>query len=176
MLILRIIAAILLIAGLALGVVVTFFGVERRKGREIRRPHPALNLPAIAAAMAAWGVVGYGSSQAGAGVVWSIVLASIAAALAWVGIGALLAKWALRAPLEDPHELAEMLQGHVAVVTSEIAAKPGAITYQLHGQAYVIPARSIDGRAINIGTDVVIERIDDGFAYVEPWSLVEQRL
>jgi membrane protein implicated in regulation of membrane protease activity len=173
---LRVFAALLLISGLALGVLVTFFGVERRKGRVIRRPHPALNLPAIAAAMTAWGAVAYGTSRAGAAPLWSIVSAFVAAALAWVSMGALLAKWALRAPLEDPHEMAEMLQGHVAVVTSPIAKNPGSIAYQLQGQSFVSPARSVDGRAIEAGTDVVIERIDGDMAYVEPWSLVEQRL
>lgn len=174
--ILRVIAALLLIAGIALGVIVTFFGVERRRGHEIRRPHPAINLPAVAAAMTAWGAVGYLLARGGIGMLWTIVIASAAAAAAWVGIGALLAMWALRAPLEDPHEIAETIQGHVAVVTSGIGAVPGRITYHLHGETHVVPAVSVDGQPIEEGTDVVIERIDGNVAYVEPWSLVERRL
>lgn len=107
---------------------------------------------------------------------WTIVVASAAAAAAWVGIGALLAKWALRAPLEDPHEMAEAIQGHVAVVTSGIGKQPGLITYRLHGETHVVPAVSLDGQPIREGTDVVIERLDGNVAYVEPWSLVERRL
>ena len=33
----------------------------------------------------------------------TLVLALIAAALAWVGMGILMAKWALSGPLSDPH-------------------------------------------------------------------------
>lgn len=174
--ILRVIAAILLIGGIALGVIVTFFGVERRRGQEVRRPHPAINLPAVAAAMTAWGAVGYLLARAGVGMLWTIVVASAAAAAAWVGIGTLLAMWALRAPLEDPHEIAEEIQGHVAVVTSGIGDEPGRITYRLHGKTCVVPALSLDGQPIPEGTDVVIERLDGNLAYVEPWSLVEKRL
>ncbi len=176
MMILRVIAALLLIAGIAIGVMVSFFGVERRRGKEIRRPHPAINLPAVAAAMTAWGAVGYLLAGGGLGLLWTILVASTAAVAAWVGIGALLAMWALRAPLEDPHEIAEAIQGHVAVVTSGIGGEPGRITYHLHGETYVMSALSLDGQPIEAGTDVVIERIEGNVAWVEPWSLVERRL
>jgi hypothetical protein len=174
--IIQALAALLLVGGIGLGVLVTFFGVERRKGREIRRPHPAINLPAVAAAMTAWGAVGYLLARSEMRLVWTIVIASAAAAAAWVGIGTLLAMWALRAPLEDPHEITEAIQGHVAVVTSGIGAEPGRITYHLHGETHVVPALSVDGQSIPEGTDVVIERIEENVAYVEPWSLVERRL
>lgn len=174
--ILRVVTALLLMGGIALGVTVTFFGVERRRGREIRRPHPAINLPAVAAAMTAWGAVGYLLTTGGVGLLWTIVIASAAAAAAWIGIGALLATWALRAPLDDPHEMAEAIQGHVAVVTSGIGEQPGRITYRLHGETHVVTAVSLDGQPISEGTDVVIERLDGNVAYVEPWSLVERRL
>lgn len=176
MTVVRVIAAVLLIGGIALGVIVTFFGVERRRGVEIRRPHPAINLPAVATAMTAWGAVAYLLVRAGAGMLWTIVAGSVAAAVAWVGMGALLAMWALRAPLEDPHEIAEEIQGHVAVVTSGIGKEPGTITYHLHGKTRVVPALSLDGQPVPEGTDVVIERLDGNLAYVEPWSLVEKRL
>lgn len=174
--ILRVVTALLLMGGIALGVTVTFFGVERRRGREIRRPHPAINLPAVAAAMTAWGAVGYLLTTGGVGLLWTIVIASAAAAAAWIGIGALLATWALRAPLDDPHDMAEAIQGHVAVVTSGIGEQPGRITYRLHGETHVVTAVSLDGQPISEGTDVVIERLDGNVAYVEPWSLVERRL
>ena len=174
--ILPVIAVLLLIAGLGLGVKVAFFGVERRRGDQIRRPHAAINLPAAAAAMFAWGAVGYALSRGGARLFLTILLASLAAALAWVGTSTLLATWALRAPLHDPHELAEILQGHVAVVLSPIDEEPGTISYRLHGEVHVVSAKSIDGEPIQAGTDVVIDRIDGDVAYVEPWVIVEQRL
>jgi hypothetical protein len=40
----------------------------------------------------------------------------------------------------------------------------------------VVRARGLDERALAIGTDVVIERIEDDLAYVEAWAEVEKRL
>jgi hypothetical protein len=37
-------------------------------------------------------------------------------------------------------------------------------------------ARSLDGTGIPPGTDIAIERLEDGIAYVELWSQVEERL
>jgi hypothetical protein len=34
----------------------------------------------------------------------------------------------------------------------------------------------LDGVLLEAGGDVVIERIEDGIAYVEPWDRVEARL
>ena len=171
-----VIAAALLIVGMALGILVTFFGIERRRGDEVRRPHPAISLPSLAAAMTAWGLLGYLLARAGVATRWTVAVASGSAVLAWFGMSALLAKWALKAPLHDPHEMAEMLQGHVALVTAGIGEEPGTITYQLQGRTHVVRARSLDGRPVREGTEVVIERIEDDVAYVEPWSLVEKRL
>ena len=39
-----------------------------------------------------------------------------------------------------------------------------------------MPARTIDDQAIAAGTEVVIERIEDGVAYVEQWALDSQRV
>jgi len=39
-----------------------------------------------------------------------------------------------------------------------------------------IRARSIDGSGIPSGTEVAIERLEEGVAYVELWSHVEERL
>jgi len=37
-------------------------------------------------------------------------------------------------------------------------------------------AVSLTGEPIEPGSDVVIERIEDGRAFVEPWAAVERRL
>jgi hypothetical protein len=41
---------------------------------------------------------------------------------------------------------------------------------------YATPALSLDGTAVAAGTEVVIDRLEEGVAYVEPWVQVEQRL
>lgn len=175
---LSIIALVAVLAGVALAARVAFFGVERKRGGEIWRPHPAINTPALAAALFTWGAVTYALQRLGPlGPGINALIGLPAGAAAWVGTGFLLAKWALRAPLVDPHEQAELLQGHVAIVIRRITpTMPGAITFYLDGESHTVEARSLDARPIDEGTDVVIERIDADTAYVEPWSLVERRL
>lgn len=74
---------------------------------------------------------------------------------------------------EDP----EVITGHVARVTSSIgAAASGAIAYTLEGIRHEITAVSLDGRPIQAGADVVIARLDNGLALVEPWEVVEGRI
>lgn len=175
---LNILALLAVLSGIALAVRVAFFGVERKRGGEIWRPHPAINTPALAAAFFFWGSVTYALQRLGPlGPVANALIGLPAAAAAWVGTSFLLAKWALRAPLVDPHEQAELLQGHVATVIRSITPTvPGAITFYLDDESHTVEARSLDSRPIDEGTDVVIERIDGNTAYVEPWSLVERRL
>ena len=48
--------------------------------------------------------------------------------------------------------------------------------YALDGQECDLPAREMEGAAIAVGTDVVIDRVEQGVAYVELWARVEQRL
>lgn len=173
-----VLALLAVLAGVALTARVAFFGVERKRAGQIWRPHPAINTPALAAALFIWGLVTYALQRLGPfGPTANVLIALPAAAAAWVGTSFLLAKWALRAPLIDPHEQAELLQGHVATVIRPITpATPGAITYSLDGESHTVDARSLDSSPIDAGTDVVIERIDANVAYVEPWSLVERRL
>jgi hypothetical protein len=173
-----VLALLALVTGIALAARVTFFGVERRRGGQIKRPHPAINTPALAAALFTWGAVTYALQRLGPlGPAVNALIGLPAAAAAWIGTGFLMAKWALRAPLVDPHERAELLQGHVATVIRPITPTvPGAITFVLDGESHTVDARSLDSRPIDEGTDVVIERIDANVAYVEPWSLVERRL
>jgi hypothetical protein len=50
------------------------------------------------------------------------------------------------------------------------------ISLESSGHREVIPARGIDDQSMAVGTEVVIERIEDGVAYVEDWAAVEKRL
>ena len=71
----------------------------------------------------------------------------------------------------------EVLTGHIARVTAAInAAATGAIAYTLEGRDHVVAAMSIDGAPIQMGVDVVIERIENGLAFVERWEVVEARI
>ena len=74
---------------------------------------------------------------------------------------------------DDP----EVLTGLIAKVTSTIApAGEGAVMYTLQGTRHDVAATSVDGAPIQAGTDVVIERIEGGMAFVERWEVVEGRI
>jgi hypothetical protein len=97
-------------------------------------------------------------------------------ALAITGMITLLARWALRnaGPLSAQQD---EIQGQLAVVSQDIAAgAAGEIAYELLGQQLKIPARALSERPMSIGAEVVIDRIENGVAFVEEWSIVEQRL
>jgi hypothetical protein len=86
----------------------------------------------------------------------------------------LVAKWAVKGAHDDT---AELLQGHVATVTrGATESAPAEITYVLNGVRSVVPAQPVDDARLTMGAEVVIERIENGVAYVEAWSQVEQRL
>lgn len=74
---------------------------------------------------------------------------------------------------DDP----EVLTGHIARVTAAIsAAAAGAVAYTLEGMRHDVAAMSLDGSPIQAGVDVVIERIENGLAFVERWEVVEGRI
>jgi hypothetical protein len=55
-------------------------------------------------------------------------------------------------------------------------AAPGEISYQHEGAWHRARARSLDGQPIETGTEIAIERIEDGVAWVERWSTIERQL
>ena len=71
----------------------------------------------------------------------------------------------------------EVLSGHIARVTAAISAvAAGAVAYTLEGKNHVVAAMSIDGAPILAGAEVVIDRIENGLAFVERWEAVEGRI
>jgi membrane protein implicated in regulation of membrane protease activity len=70
-----------------------------------------------------------------------------------------------------------VLQGHLATVTAPIEPNSdGEITYVVEGTRHTVRARGLDGSTAARGVEVVIERIENNVAYVEPWVEVEKRL
>jgi len=166
------------IAGLVLAVFAMLRGVEKRTGDEIKRPLAWVNLPVFGMALIAFGAVGYLLSRySGLGLASRLLIATLSGGAAYAGMTLLLAKWALRAPLEDPHELQELIQGHIATVVEAVGATtPGRIEYTLNGHHHSVGAFSLNGPPIAAGTEVVIDRQEGDMAHVEPWSSVEPRL
>jgi hypothetical protein len=152
-----------------------------RSGNEpgaIRFPIAGFNTPVIGVALVSFGAVGYLLTKYSQIDTIAILVASLAGAAAgWIGMTILMSKWALRGSLNDPHEEIEELQGTVATVTRAISpTELGEIAYSFRGSPTRIAARSIGADAVAPGTEVVIDRIENGVADVELWSIVEQRL
>lgn len=165
------------IAGLLLAVFAMLHGVEYTRPNRSRAPSPFFNVPAVAAFAVGFGAAGYPLSSRSRLPTWGVVLIAIAVgAFATSGMITLLAKWALR-DVSDSLDDEQEIQGQLAVVTTAITPQSkGEISYDVMGATMKVPARSLSQSIIPVGTDVVIDRIEDGTAFVEEWAIVEQRL
>ena len=173
-----------LLLGLLLGVFAMLHGVERRpagSGASSGTDAPAtarLNLPVVAGFATAFGAAGYlllRYSTLSQGI--TLALATLIGAAGAAGAVALVAKWAVPGAAHDVEDPRYVLQGHLARVTAPIRGTArGEIAYVVDGVRHVTPAASLDGAPVPANTEVVIERIEDGVAHVEPWAVVEERL
>lgn len=179
------------VLGLLLAVHVMLHGVERPAPRAPVAPHelggghdprtepsPLLNRQNVAALVTTFGIAGYlldrFSAIGDAGVV-ALALA-VAAGGAALSV-ALLAGWALPSVRREVTDDRYVMQGHPATIVRAIPADGvGEIAYEADGRTWTVHARSWDGAPIGAGTEVAIERVEDGVAYVEAWSEVEARL
>ena len=176
----RVIFLAAFIGGLVLAVFSMLHGVERarRKRNRSRKPSAFFNLPALAAFAAGFGTTGYLVASRTALPVWAVViLALFGGGLVMAGMITLLAQWALRGVTGPTITDSGDIQGQPAVLTREISlASAGEISYDHHGTQVLVAARGLDTRTLPAGTEVVIDRIDNGVAFVEEWAVVEQRL
>src|SRR5215211_1414549 len=168
-----------LIIGLLLAVRVMIFGVERPReahpdGERSFRMSPAL----IVAFSLVFGVTGYILTQQRLSTVAVRLVVSALLAAATAAITArLVRKWWTVTPEHDVDDERFVLQGHLARVTKPIASGvDGEVTFDFADDHRLLRARSLDDGILAVGTDVVIERIEDDLAYVEAWAEVEKRL
>ena len=172
--------------GLVLEVYAMIRGVERTSsgrgpevdelGRPLVAARMAFTAPTVGAFATVFGVTGYLLSRYSSfGVAAQI---SIAVGIAFAGTVVatrLVTRWARQAATEDVVDVRYLLHGHPAHVISAIAPT-GEISYVVGGKQYAVIAQSLDGTPVAVGTEVVIDRVENGVAYVEPWVQVEQRL
>lgn len=179
------VAVILFLSGLLLAVRVMFFGVQRRVDDEhlYHRRWPL----ALASLLAVTGALAYGRVASARG-----VTAGWVTAVVLIGVGAGAGAWWLvkrsaAIPSSDPEDDPRYrFQGHVARVIEPIEARdggaPGRIGFSFDGKRHELRACWLpegDWRRPGAGaadTEVVIERVEDEVAYVEPWTAVEERL
>jgi hypothetical protein len=166
------------LAGLALAVHSMLHGAERWRRKRSPKTSPVLNPPTVAALLAAFGAAGYLlTTRTSLGIGSILVAAAVIAGAAVTGMILLMAKWALRAPEGTLTLEEEEIHGQVAVVSATISpTEPGEISYFAWDAQHVLPASSVDGSTVEKGTEVVIDRVENGIALVELWSVVEQRL
>jgi len=167
-----------LIGGLLLAVFAMLNGVQRVRRSGLRTPSAFFNLPAVAAFAIGFGAAGYPLASRTVLPAWGILLIAVAAgALAISGMITLLAQWAFRGISATSVHDEEEIQGRLAVVTRDIAAPAsGEISYENHGKEVRVPARGLGTKPLVAGADVVIDRIENGVAFVEEWAVVERRL
>ena len=174
-----------LIAGLVLGVFAMLHGVERRPpgATELVDPPPPselsarLNIPAIVGFLVVFGAIGYPLHRTALGPLARLAIALVAGGLGALGAVALVARWAVPSARRDAVDERYLLQGHFARVTSAVRPDaPGSVQYEVEGRVLSARAMSLDGAPLDVGTDVVIERIEHGVAHVEAWTLVEKRI
>lgn len=175
------------LAGLVLGVGAMLFGVERKRAATVSPAEAPtisarLTVPNVAAFCAVSGAVGYlvhRYSALGSALVF--IVAATAGVLGVIGASLLVARWALPGVAGEVVDERYLLQGHPARVARVIDGPTGAaaeyeISYEEEGRTHAARAFSLEGTPLEAGSDVVIERIEDGIAYVEAWSVVERRL
>jgi membrane protein implicated in regulation of membrane protease activity len=167
------------IGGLLLAVRIMIFGVERPReahpsGERSFRLSPAL----IAAFSVVFGATGYVLSNRNiGGPALRLAVAAGLGGFAAVVAARLVRRWWSVTPEHDIDDERYVLQGHLARVTKPIdVGVEGEVAFEFANDHRVVRARGLDERALAIGTDVVIERIEDDLAYVEAWAEVEKRL
>lgn len=165
-------------AGLVLAVFAMLHGVQHARPSQTRRPSAFFNLPALAAFAVGFGAAGYPIASRTQLPTWGVLLiAAGVGILAISGMITLLARWALRGVSAESLSRDDEIQGQLAVVSREIAPSgAGEIRYERHGREILVPARSLSSKALAVGEDVVIDRIENGIAMIEEWSVVERRL
>jgi membrane protein implicated in regulation of membrane protease activity len=168
----------LVFIGLIAGVRVMLYGVERPRAAGDDAPRSFASWPALIATFCfVTGIVGYAGLRWRPGSLGMSLVAFGAGVLASILAYERIARWWTVVPEHDVDDERYVLQGSVGRVVAAIASgASGQISLETSGQKQVLPARAIDDQSMAVGTEVVIERIEDGVAYVEDWATVEKRL
>lgn len=169
-----------LILGLLLGVRIMMFGVERT-GDALSDANAAirvrLSTPAIAAFALVFGLLGYALERLGMAAALAVLAAIAGGMLAAIAAVWVVTRSARVVPEFDTVDPRYALQGQPALVVRPIsAAEDGEIEFEIDSTRRTVRARTVGETSVGVGADVVIERIEDDVAYVEPWHQVEQRL
>jgi len=169
-------ALVVLVTGLIAGVVSMVGGIDQLGRGDARVRY--LNLPTFAVAATVFGIVAYPvakyTSLSTASVLVIALAAGVAAGSAMLGV---IAGWAVPSAAKEVKDERYTHQGQFGRITRAIdGGAGGEIEFSADGIVQRVPARSLDGAPIELGTEIVIERIEDGVAYVERWTKIARQL
>jgi hypothetical protein len=164
--------------GLIAAVRVMLYGVERQRSATDTGSRSFSVSPVVVASFSiVAGMLGYilVKLRVAPLTTWSTVLA--AGVLTSAASARVIARWWTVVPEHDVDDERYVLQGSLAKVVSDITELgTGQVTLQADAAKRPMPARAIDDQPVRAGTEVVIERIENGVAFVEEWAAVEKRL
>src|SRR4051812_26861790 len=154
------------------------YGVERQRSVTSGEPRSFSVSPAVISGFCVvTGMIGYVLTKfrVSPAAIWLTALAAgVLTALAVVRV---ISRWWVVVPEHDVDDERYVLQGSLANVVVDISERGiGEVTLRTDGPQKAMPARGVDDQAMRAGTEVVIERIENGVAFVEEWEQVEKRL
>jgi membrane protein implicated in regulation of membrane protease activity len=167
----------LVFIGVLAGVRVMLYGVERKRPTEAT-PRSFSVTPALVTVFCLTaGIAGYILLRLGTTSAVTAIAAAAVGLLSSALSAAAVNRWWLVVPEHDVDDERYVLQGSLAQVVSDIAERGvGQVTLRSDSNQQPMPARGVDDQAVRTGTEVVIERIENGVAFVEEWESVEKRL
>jgi hypothetical protein len=164
--------------GLIAAVRVMLYGVERQRSTSRGEPRSFSVSPAVISVFCVVvGMTGYVLTKLAVSPLAIWLTAGAAGVLTAFAAVRVISRWWVFVPEHDVDDERYVLQGSLADVVADIA-ESGVGQVALHSDArrQPIPARSLGEHLVPAGTEVVVERIENGVAYVEEWAEVEKRL
>jgi membrane protein implicated in regulation of membrane protease activity len=163
-------------AGLGAAVYTMLLGVTPAPAARATTKLGMLSAPSVAAFAIVFGAVGYLCTTRTELTPFVVFIIAFGAGTITIPLSApLLARLARSRKGSSGEDLD--IEGQLAKVVSPLSDdSPGDVAYCVDGREVTQRALNLVPGSLPIGREVVIDRIDDGIAYVEDWESVEKRL
>jgi membrane protein implicated in regulation of membrane protease activity len=167
---------IVFMAGLGAAVYTMLLGVTPSPAARTTTKIGMLTAPSVAAFAVIFGAVGYlCTTRTSLTPILIFVIALVAGVVTIPFSAPLLARLA-RSRKSSAGEDFD-IEGQLATVVTPLSdGSPGDVTYNRDGRQVTQRALNLVPGALAAGHEVVIDRIENGIAYVEAWESVEKRL
>lgn len=167
---------IVFVAGLGAAVYTMLQGVTAAPAARASTRLGMLTAPSVAAFAVVFGAVGYLCTTHTALTPVVTFLIAFGAGAATVPISAPLLARVARSRTTSPSDDLD-IEGQIAKVIQPLSdVSPGDIGYQRNGREFTQRALNLASGTLAAGREVVIDKIENGIAYVEDWDSVEKRL